>query len=235
MKTYTLYTCTGQLQLRPGRAGMQEPVVVLNHREQGMEPTELILWSRLCWRFRDREQLRRDFEAAGQILPPEEQEEAAFDRLLSRLMARGLIVAGKGDSQVDALYDLLGNLYVTPIDNSFFARLTAYARLASTHRASPAVAKKLLKKDRPSEQERRILSLARQAMLSTAELVKCEETNARDISDSGKLLDALYYDDATTCYNIAHLMRSSPKRDGVVLAVSNLYLRKQILFQRVCL
>ena len=72
-------------------------------------------------------------------------------------------------------------------------------------------------------------------MLSTAELVKCEETNARDISDSGKLLDALYYDDATTCYNIAHLMRSSPKRDGVVLAVSNLYLRKQILFQRVCL
>ena len=235
MKTYTLYTCTGQLQLRPGRAGVQEPVVVLNRREQGMEPAELILWSRLCWRFRDREQLWRDFEAAGQILPPEEREEAVFDRLLSRLTARGLIVAGEGDTQVDALYDLLSNLYVTPIDNSFFTRLTSYARLVSAHRVPTAAARKLLKKDRPSDQERRILSLARQALLSTAELVKCEETNARDISDSEKLLDALYYDDATTCYNIAHLMRRSPKRDGVVLAVSNLYLSKQILFQRACL
>ena len=235
MKTYTLYTCTGQLQLRPGRAGVQEPVVVLNRREQGMEPAELILWSRLCWRFRDRGQLWRDFEAAGQILPPEEREEAVFDRLLSRLTARGLIVAGEGDTQVDALYDLLSNLYVTPIDNSFFTRLTSYARLVSAHRVPTAAARKLLKKDRPSDQERRILSLARQALLSTAELVKCEETNARDISDSEKLLDALYYDDATTCYNIAHLMRRSPKRDGVVLAVSNLYLHRQILFQRVCL
>ena len=235
MKTYTLYTCTGQLQLRTGRAGVQEPVVVLDRREQGMEPAELILWSRLCWRFREREQLWRDFEAAGQVLPPEEREEAAFDRLLSRLMARGLIVAGEGDSQVDALYDLLSDLYVAPIDDSFFARLTSYVRLASAHRVSAAVAKRLLKKDRPSEQERRILTLARQALLSTAELVKCEETSARDISDNGKLLDALYYDGATTCYNIAHLMRRSPRRDGVVLAVSNLYLRKQILFQRVCL
>ena len=235
MKTYTLYTCTGQLQLRPGRTGVQKPVVVLNRREQGMEPVELILWSRLCWRFRDREQLRREFEAAGQILPLEEREDLGFDRLLSRLTARGLIVAGEGDTQVDALYDLLSNLYVTPIDNNFFTRLTSYARLVSAHRVPTAAARKLLKKDRPSDQERRILSLTRQALLSTAELVKCEETNARDISDSEKLLDALYYDDATTCYNIAHLMRRSPKRDGVVLAVSNLYLSKQILFQRACL
>lgn len=235
MKTYTLYTCAGQLQLHQGRKGVQVPVVILNRREQVMEPAELILWSRLCWRFRDREQLRRDFETAAEQLTLPDEEKGAFDGLLCRLMARGLVMAGEGDSQVDALYDLLCNLYVTPIDNSFFGRLTSYARLASAHRVPAASAKRLLRKDRPTEQERRILALTRQAMLSTAELVKCEETDARDVSDSGKLLDALYYDDATTCYNIAHLMRQSPKRDAVVLAVSNLYLRKQILFQRVCL
>ena len=224
MKTYTLYTCAGQLQLHQGRKGVQIPVVVLNRREQVMEPAELILWSRLCWRFRDREQLRRDFETAAEQLTLPDEEKGAFDGLLCRLMTRGLVMAGEGDSQVDALYDLLCNLYVTPIDNSFFGRLTSYARLASAHRVPAASAKRLLRKDRPTEQER-----------STAELVKCEEADARDVSDSGKLLDALYYDDATTCYNIAHLMRQSPKRDAVVLAVSNLYLRKQILFQRVCL
>ena len=38
MKTYTLYTCAGQLQLHQGRKGVQVPVVVLNRREQVMEP-----------------------------------------------------------------------------------------------------------------------------------------------------------------------------------------------------
>ena len=38
MKTYTLYTCAGQLQLHQGRKGVQIPVVVLNRREQVMEP-----------------------------------------------------------------------------------------------------------------------------------------------------------------------------------------------------
>ena len=82
-----------------------------------------------------------------------------------------------------------------PIDNSFFGRLTSYARLASAHRVLAASAKRLLRKDRPTEQERRILALTRQAMLSTAELVKCEEADARDVSDSGKLLDVLYCPD----------------------------------------
>ena len=56
-----------------------------------------------------------------------------------------------------------------------------------------------------------------------------------DVSSGEKVLSSLYYDDTTTCYNIAHLMRESPVRDAVVLAVSNLYLRKQIVFQRGCL
>lgn len=82
-----------------------------------------------------------------------------------------------------------------PIDNSFFGQLTSYTRLASAHRVLAASAKRLLRKDRPTKQERRILALTRQAMLSTVELVKCEEADARDVSDSGKLLDVLYCPD----------------------------------------
>ena len=121
MKTYTLYTCAGQLQLHQGRKGVQVPVVILNRREQVMGPTEQILWSRLCWRFRDREQLRRDFEtAAEQLTLLDEEKGAAFDGLLCRLMARGLVMAGEGDSQVDALYDLLCNFYVAPHRQQLF-------------------------------------------------------------------------------------------------------------------
>ena len=63
--------------------------------------------------------------AARDVSLPVQQGE--FDKALDRLMARGLIAEGAGDTQVEALYDLMSNLYVAPLDNRFFA--TAGGRL----------------------------------------------------------------------------------------------------------
>lgn len=237
MNTATLYTCAGHLQIRQGRGDGKFPVVVLNRRENLLSPMELVLWSRLCWRFRDLDHLWREYEAAASdaSLPAEQRQEAAFDQTVRRLLSRGLIAEGEGDCPVDALYDLLGDLYISPIDDSFWRRLSLTSKLMVTGRATRATVKTIFRKDIATEQERRIMDLSRQALLSTAELIKCEESGVLDVSSGDKVLAALYYDDATTCYNIAHLMRESPVRDAVVLAVSNLYLRKQIVFQRVCL
>ena len=136
---------------------------------------------------------------------------------------------------MDTLYDLISDLYVAPLDNSFGSRLALLSKLFVSRRATCAIVGNLMRKDRTTEEESRILHLARQALLSTAELIKCDERGIQDISSSDQLLGALYYDDETTCYNISHLMRQSPRRDAVVLAVSNLFLRKQIVFQRTCL
>ena len=54
-----------------------------------------------------------------------------------------------------------------------------------------------------------------------------------DISTDEKLLDALYYDEDTTSDNIAMMMLASASRKPVTEAVANLYLRKQIVFERV--
>ena len=48
-----------------------------------------------------------------------------------------------------------------------------------------------------------------------------------------KLLDALYVDPDVTCDNLPDLMRGVTSRDSVMLAVANLYLRKQIILERV--
>ena len=77
------------------------------------------------------------------------------------------------------------------------------------------------------------MALSRQALLSTAELIKCTEVGARDISTDEKLMDALYNDDDTTSENIADLMLTAGSRGWVTEAVANLYLRKQIIFERV--
>ena len=77
------------------------------------------------------------------------------------------------------------------------------------------------------------MALSRQALLSTAELIKCAEVGVRDISTDEKLMDALYNDDDTTSDNIADMMLTAKSREWVTVAVANLYLRKQIIFERV--
>ena len=91
----------------------------------------------------------------------------------------------------------------------------------------------LFQRDHPSEQEAQVMALSRQALLSTAELIKCAELGVRDISTDEKLMDALYNDDDTTSDNIADMMLTAKSRERVTAAVANLYLRKQVIFQRV--
>ena len=69
--------------------------------------------------------------------------------------------------------------------------------------------------------------------MSTAELIECAEVGVRDISTDEKLMDALYNDDDTTCDNIADMMLTAKSREWVTVAVANLYLRKQVIFERV--
>ena len=61
--------------------------------------------------------------------------------------------------------------------------------------------------------------------------MKCAEVGARDISTGEKLMAALY--DDTTCDNMPALMRAAKSREEITMAVANLYLRKQIVLQRV--
>lgn len=152
---------------------------------------------------------------------------------LGRLCTRGLVASGSGETDFEALYDLLGGLYVTPLSESLSLRLTAFLKLTVLKGISVARAWELFRRDRPSEQEARVMALSRQALLSTAELVKCAEVGARDISTDEKLMDALYDDDDTTSDNIADMMLTAESREWVTMAVANLYLRKQIIFQRV--
>jgi hypothetical protein len=94
-------------------------------------------------------------------------------------------------------------------------------------------AKKLFQRDHPNDQERQVLGLSRQALLSTAELIKCVENRVYDLSSDKKVLEALYNDDDTTCDNIGEAMRGARNQQTVTVAVANLYLRKQIILERV--
>jgi hypothetical protein len=92
---------------------------------------------------------------------------------------------------------------------------------------------KLFQRDCPNGHEKQVMKLSRQALLSTAELTKCFERQVYDLSSDKKVMAALYDDDDTTCDSIGEIMRGAKHQQIVTEAVANLYLRKQIILERV--
>ena len=187
MLQHTYYTAVGHYLCKTDEAGRTYPVVICHQKEYSVDLQEMTLWTALNWRLLDRRQAEQQYQKLARDLIPTPPR--SFDDCLSRLCLRGLAAEGKGETGVDALYDLFSDLYILPI--------------------------------------------SRQALLSTAELVKCVENRVEDLSTDQKVLDALYGDTETTCDNIGFIMRSSKSVQAVVIAVSNLYLRQQILLERI--
>ncbi len=230
MNKHILYTAIGHFRRKNTVEGSY-PVIIIDQQEYMVDIQEMILWTCLNWRFLTLEQLRQHYEQKIQSL--DSVPSRPFEECVARLVTRGLSASGAGNTSIDALYDLLGDLYVVPVSSSVLLRVWAFLKLTLHDHIPVSKAGRLFQTDRPSLEERRVLTLSRQALLSTAELIKCVETKTYDVSTSDKLLSALYDDTETTSRNISSLMRDKPSTMPVLVAISNLYLRQQIIFQRL--
>jgi len=228
MINYKLYTAVGSLIVKNGEEG-RYPVISINRSEYPVDTQEAAVWTALCWRICNDEQIRENYERFAEDIPVERR---TLECCLSRLVTRGLIAKGVGETEFEALYDLMCDLYVLPVSDKLSYRVMAFAKLLMCG-VSVGKSARLLMRDKPNEQETRVMALSRQAIMSTAELIKCVEVGATDVSDDMKLMEALYVDEETTCDNIAILMRTAKSRKLVTMAVANLYLRKQVILERV--
>jgi len=231
MINHTYYTAVGHFQRRTDSQGQSYPVIIINQKEYYVDIQEMAIWTVLSWRLLEFPQVRAEYNKLERecVIPVRR----TMEDCLGRLVTRGLVASGCGETGFEALYDLLGGLYVAPLSESLPLRVAAFLKLMFLKGVPFSKARELFRRDKPSEREARVMALSRQALLSTAELVKCAEVGAEDVSTDEKLMDALYDDDDTTCYNIADMMLTAESREWVTVAVANLYLRKQIIFQRV--
>ena len=230
MNNRTFYTAVGNLRRKTEGFGQAYPVIVVNRQEYPMDIQEMTVWTVLCWRLLDYKQLENKYEMLAKNSPAPTR---TLESCVERLKTRGLIASGSGATDFDALYDLLSGLYVVPLSESIPLRLATFLKLVVLKGTPCSKTKALFEKDTPNNQEAQIMALSRQALLSTAELIKCVEVGATDISTDCKLLNALYADTDTTCDNIRYMMQDVPSQASVTMAVANLYLRKQIIFERV--
>ena len=225
MNSHTYYTALGHFQRRSSGLGRSYPVIIINQMEYCVDIQEMALWTALNWRLLDLSQIEAEYHKLDRdcAIPALR----TLENCLGRLCTRGLVASGTGGTDFEALYDLLGGLYVSPLSESLPLRLAAFLKLTLLKGVPIFKARELFQKDRPSEEEAQVMALSRQALLSTAEL------GVRDISIDEKLMDALYNDEDTTSDNIADMMLTAKNRERITAAVANLYLRKQIIFQRV--
>lgn len=155
-----------------------------------------------------------------------------LDDCIDRLVTRGLVAEGRGSSEYEALYDLLSCLYIAPISANPFLRLGTFLKLWIWDGAPFSKAIHLFSRPKCSVEERQIVRLANQALLSSAELIKCAERGVRTLHSDAQLMDCLYDDELTTSENLPILMAASRQARPVSAAIANLYLHKQIVFER---
>lgn len=226
----TLYTAVGRFQKKCTIGGLSCPVIFVGRQEYMVDLQEMLLWTILNWRILEPQQIEDYYlSKAAEVGYATHR---SWDACLNRLKQRGLIVSGTGETGEDALYNLLSCLYVVPVSNSVLLRTIIFFKSTLIRGVGTEAAKKVFEHPVMTDCERQVYHLSKQALLSTAEIIKCVEKKAGDLSTSEKLLDALYDDEETTSDNIASLVRCMDSRQPVLLAVANLYLSQQIILER---
>ena len=230
MMNTNLYTAVGKFHVRGSVGNMRCPLVTIGGREFILDMQEMMLWTVLNWRILTEDEIYLLYEKKIQetgFMSAQSAEEC-----VRRLVQRGLIARGSGDTGEDALYDLLSELYVIPISENLFLRMISFIRLTLFSRLPYSVTKKIFSKDKRNDNEKKVMRLANRAILSTAEIIKCIDQNVLSFTTDEDLLDVLYHDEYTTSDNIAYAVRSLPQCRPVITSIANLYLRKQIIFER---
>ena len=231
MTLKTLFTAVGRLEKRSGGPGRSYPVIVLGGKDYMVDLQEMLVWSSLNWRIVRKEEIGALYEKA--VLDYSFQTDRTWAACADRLLHRGLLVSGSGATDYDALYDLLSTMYIIPATGSLPLRLFSFIKLVLIKDVPISMARRLLQGDRRTAGEKQVMRLAGQTLMSTAEIIKCMDKGIHRLRGEEGVLDSLYNDQDTTSDNIAYLVKASASSRPVVLAVANLYLRQQIIFERI--
>lgn len=157
--------------------------------------------------------------------------DAPFSYHLRRLEQRELIVSGSDIVGVDAVYNLLSNLFVVPISSTFFDRVFVFAKMLI--RGVPTkVARGVFAKISISEAENKVLVLAKKQLMSTAELIRCSTLVDPDLSSQDAMVSSIYSIDNLNSDNIATFSKFSEMQEPVTAAVAKLYLKQKVMFEK---
>lgn len=221
----TLYTAVGRYELRKNENGEKQPIVTVDQKEMALSREELLLWSCLMWGILTKEEAKTYFLKKAERVDVSQER---FDAVLQRLEVRQLVVSAQAEKGNLALYRLLANLYVIPLESSFMVKVQAFFRFIFFEKLPLTVAKNVFQKENYTEMERRVLHLARKARLSCAEILACIANDEIDTSIGNQ--SELQKEKARD--NLGFFLWFCDGHRKALEAISTLYLNKDIIFDK---
>jgi hypothetical protein len=225
-----LYTAIGKFKIKHAEKGLRYPYIENCRKEYILDLQEMILWTTLNWRILSADEITPFYE--HKIEEAKLTPQRSMYECMNRLVQRGLIAEGIGNTKADALYDMISELYVIPISENLLLKAICFIRLICCYKMPYTEAKKVFRKEKQDTEAEKIICLAKQATLSTAEIIKCISQNTIHFANEAELIDLLYHDEYTTSDNIAYAVQALPQCFSVAKTIANLYLQKQIIFER---
>lgn len=224
----SFYSAVGSYQIRTDH-GAKMPYIQKLGKLYPLSIPEFVVWSTLLWEVMTYDDLKREYDAqmaSVDIKAPE------LDQMLQLLLKRRLIIKGVGYTGIDALYNMLADAFVIPYQISKARQAISILKYWSKRLIRIADAIHRLQNDsKYSEDEARVLSLAEQTPLSTAELVRCFERNLTDVSSPEKVIEGIYPQEDSDQAHITNEECCAGQRNAVLAAVASLYLRHRILLE----
>lgn len=221
----TLYTAVGRYELRKNENGEKQLIVTVDQKEMALSIEELLLWSCLMWGILTKEEAKTYFLKKAERVDVSQER---FDAVLQRLEVRQLVVSAQAEKGDIALYRLLANLYVIPLESSFMVKVQAFFRFIFFEKLPLTVAKNVFQKENYTEMERRVLHLARKARLSCAEILACIANDEIDTSIGNQ--SELQKEKARD--NLGFFLWVCDGHRKALEAISTLYLNKDIIFDK---
>lgn len=223
------YTALGRYELRTNEQGLQQPVLKAGRREYEPTVNEMLLWSMLLWKIREPRELRKSFEE--KLAEMHSWEEYSFEYYLNRLEKLGFLRSGTGYTAVDALYALVSPLYLIPVEPGIGAKILAFIKMIFVRGIPIWQALRVFSRQQLSQKEQAVLGLITQNDLSTAELICCVDQGLTNVRHDETILDNLYDDPAVSCDELPGAARVSCQMIPILQAVTDLYLRRMIVFE----
>ena len=225
----TLYTALGLFGIEKSRRG-RHPSITSAGGKKLLDIPEMVIWASLKSRFLEMPQLEQLYEK--RIAMYGLADAAPCSAYIDRMIQRGLIAEGHGERGHDALYDLLSELQIIPMQPGFLSRLASFLRMAIRGRLPLRMAGSVLRKPRLSHGEKEVMDICGKVRLSTAEVITCIEQGHQDLQDESEVVSTLYSGAWVTYDNIGGEARTCMNEMPCLTAIANLYLRQHILLER---
>ena len=214
----------GKLVVRNG-----EPLIVVDGDEKALSKSEFILWTSLNWKILNKESLEKEFDRRMKKYGIDS--DSSFEQTLNRLNNRGLIVSKSDYLAVDALYNLVKDLYVLPLGSvSGFKRVMTFAYMFFVQGLPFDKCREAMEDFNLNCLEKQIVNFSKRIKVSSAELIRISDKDLWDIKSEDDIVP-LAYDENEDMDSIGNFTRFSKDKTKVLEAIVNLYLKKQIIFE----